>query len=78
MNKKAQFGFIRVLFVALAFIIVFALALAPIVSTAIGVSLDTGNVTGFEAFLLGGLNIWILIGFVLFVIAALIWGLNTQ
>jgi len=46
MNKLGQFGFIKVLFIALAFVIVFAIALAPIVSTAIGVSIDTGNVTG--------------------------------
>ena len=78
MNKKAQFGFIRVLFISFAFIIVFALALAPIVSTAIGVSVDTGNITGFEKFLLGGLNIWVMIGFILFVIGALIWGLNNE
>ena len=76
MNTKGQFGFIKVLFIALAFILVFAIALAPIVSTAIGVSIDTGNVTGFEKFLLGGLNIWIMIGFILFVVGSLIWGLR--
>ena len=60
MNKSGQFGFIKILFMSFAFIILFALALAPIITTAVGVSIDTGNVTGLEKFFLGGLNIWVL------------------
>jgi len=78
MNNKGQFGFIKILFISFAFIILFALALAPLITTAVGISIDTGNVTGLEKFFLGGLNIWVLIGFVLFVIGSLVWGFQSE
>jgi len=76
MDVKAQgFGFIKVLAFALLFIIFFALALAPFVTVGLGVS-DLSIFGGFGAWLVGAMNFWFLLAFVLVVIVALVYGFS--
>lgn len=74
MNNKGQFGFVRVIFFSVIFLILFSLALAPIVTTALGIS----QVDGFPGWILSKTNVWIIIGFVMFLFAALVYGMITQ
>lgn len=74
MNVKAQgFGFIRVLAFAILFFIFFALALAPFVTVGLGAS-DLSMFGGFGALVIGSLNVWFLVAFVLVVLLALVYG----
>jgi len=77
-NKKGQgFGFIRVIFYAIFFVIMFALALAPFITVAMGVS-DLSVLGGFGAWAMANLALWIFIVFVLVVLVALVYGWASQ
>jgi len=76
-SKKAQFGWIRVLFVAFAFFLVFGLGLAAFMSqSAEFFTAAWGESYPLLAWLINGMNIWIFIGALLGLIGAIVWGLN--
>jgi len=78
MNKKGQgFGFIRVIFFAIFFIVIFALALAPFITTAMGAS-DLSVLGGFGAWAMSNLGLWIFLVFLLVVFVALIYGFSSE
>ena len=78
MNKKGQgFGFIRILAFTGFFIIIFALALAPFVSTALGAT-DLSILGGFGEWAMSNLNVWFLGIFVLVVLVALVYGFSSE
>jgi hypothetical protein len=78
MNKKGQgFGFIRVIFFAIFFVIIFALALAPFVTTAMGAS-DLTVLGGFGEWAMSNLALWIFLVFILVVFVALIYGFSSE
>ena len=73
MNKKGQgFGFIRVIFFAIFFVIIFALALAPFIATSMGAT-DLSVLGGFGEWAMSNLGLWIFLVFMLVVFVALIW-----
>jgi TRAP-type mannitol/chloroaromatic compound transport system permease small subunit len=76
MNNKAQIGFLKILFFVLVFIIFFAFALAPMINTNLK-ALDL-SVWGEYAWIVGGLNIWILGAFVILVFMALAYGFSNE
>ena len=72
MNNKGQLGFIQVIVFAVLFLLFFTFALAPFVSVGLGAS----NLTimgGMGEFILGSLNVWIFLAFLLLVIFSIIW-----
>jgi len=74
MNKKGQgFGFINVIFYAILFVIFFALALAPFITTAMGVS-NLSILGGFGAWAMSNLALWIFLVFLLVVFVGLVYG----
>ena len=75
MNKKAQLGFIRIIFFAIFFLIMFALALAPFITMALGSS-DLTILGGFGAWAMSNLALWFFITFLLAVLIALIYGFS--
>jgi len=75
MDKKGQFGFIRVIFFAIFFVIIFALALAPFITTAMGSS-DLSVLGGFGEWAMSNLALWFFIVFILIVFVALVWGFS--
>jgi hypothetical protein len=74
-NKKAQLGFIRIIFFAIFFLIMFALALAPFITMALGSS-DLTILGGFGAWAMSNLALWFFITFLLAVLIALIYGFS--
>lgn len=78
MNRKGQgFGFIRVLFYGVFFLLLFSLALAPFVAGSIG-GLDLTDWGGLGAWFIGSMNIWFL-GFALIgILGALVWGFASE
>lgn len=78
MNKKGQgFGFIRVIFFAIFFVIIFALALAPFITAAMGAS-DLTVLGGFGVWAMSNLALWIFLVFILVVFVALIYGFSSE
>ena len=78
MNNKGQgFGFIRIIAIASFFLIMFALALAPFVSSALG-STDLSLLGGFGSFVVGNMNVWFFFGFIIAVFVALVWGFSSE
>jgi hypothetical protein len=75
MNKKGQLSFLNVLVFGILFIVFFSLALAPIVSELLEVA-DLSQLGTMGAFLIGSLNIWIFVAFILVVIMAIVMGLR--
>lgn len=77
MNNKGQaFGFIKVIFIGIAFLLVFG-ALAGVVSGGIEMFVNQwGDTYPLLAWIMSGTNIWIFIGGVLAVIGGIVWGLN--
>lgn len=74
MNNKGQgFGFIRVIFFAIFFLILFALALAPFITTAMGAS-ELSILGGFGAWAMSNLALWIFLVFLLVVFVGLVYG----
>jgi len=76
-NKGQGFGFIRVLFYAIFFLIMFALALAPFITTAMGAS-DLTVLGGFGAWAMNNLALWIFLVFMLVVFVAVIFGFSSE
>jgi len=77
MNKKGQLGFIRVIFIAIAFLLVFAIGLAGVVSDSTEVfTSEWGSSYPLLAWLIGGMNIWIFIGALIAIIGAIVWGIS--
>ena len=78
MNKKAQrFSFIAVIFIALFFIVMFALGLAPMVTALLG----GANLTvlgGFGSWVASNLNVWFFMAFIIGIFALLAWGFGGQ
>lgn len=64
MNRKGQVGggIIKVVFGAIAFIILWAMFFAEIINEQCQMMIATYNLTGYEAFLLLNMNLWIGIG----------------
>lgn len=74
--KKGQFYFIRVLFIALAFFLIFAfLAKTTSDSTEIFAS-DWGEDYPFLAWIISGINVWIFIGGLLGIVAGIVFQAN--
>lgn len=55
----------------------FALALAPFITTAMGVS-DLSVLGGFGAWAMSNLALWIFIVFMLVIFVALVWGFSSE
>jgi hypothetical protein len=78
MDKKGQgFGFIKVIFFAIFFIIIFALALAPFIGVALGAT-DLGLLGGFGEWAMSNLALWVFLVFLLVVFVALIYGFGSE
>jgi len=78
LNKRAQgFGFIRVIFFAIFFLIMFALALAPFIGVAMGAT-DLSVLGGFGAWAMGNLALWIFMVFMIMVLVALVYGFSSE
>ena len=78
LNKRAQgFGFIRVIFFAIFFLIMFALALAPFISVAMGAT-DLSVLGGFGAWAMSNLALWMFFTFLIMVLVALVYGLSSE
>lgn len=74
MNKKGpKLGFIKVLGISIFFVIIFALGLAPMVSTSLG-TLDLSVYGYFGSWIVGSLNVWYLGAFALAVLIGLLYG----
>ena len=75
MFKKAQgFGFLRILFVGGFFLLMFALALAPMVSQSLG-GLDFSDWGPFGSWVVSHMTVWFFGVFVLTILLALVYGL---
>lgn len=70
MNTKAQLSPFTILFIALIFIIILAVGLAPIVSTTTTVALQTSGVSGIEGFIINNMLLWIIIAFIIWILWA--------
>ena len=78
MNNKGQgFGFIRVLFFAGLFLVLFSLALAPIVTAMLGAG-DLSQLGGFGSWVFSNLNIWYFGSFLLVVLVSLVYGYSSE
>jgi hypothetical protein len=64
MNKKGQSVF-TVVFLIIIFFLIMAAGLGTFVTTMVGISIDTGGLTGLEAFLVGNLLLFILLAFII-------------
>jgi hypothetical protein len=70
------FNFIKVIFIALFLIIIFAL-LSPVVSDSIDVWKGTiGNSAPFLTFIISGMNFWIFLGLVIGILAGIVYGVQ--
>jgi hypothetical protein len=76
MNKKGQLGFLKVIAVGFMFILLFALALAPMVNTMLGVA-NLSEFGNFGAWVIGSLNVWFILAFFLVIISALLIGISS-
>ena len=75
MNSRGQgFGFLRILFVGGFFLLMFALALAPMVTSALG-GFDFSDWGVFDSFVVSHLALWFFGCFVLAILVALVVGL---
>ena len=78
MNVKGQgFGFIGVIFFAIFFLIIFALALAPVVTSALGAT-DLSVLGGGGSWAISNLALWFFLVFMLTVFVALIYGFGSE
>lgn len=78
MNKKGQgFGFIRVLVVGGFFLIMFALALAPFITTALGAT-DLSVLGRFGEWAMSNIALWVFIVFLLVILVALVYGFGSE
>lgn len=77
-NCRAQgFGWIRLFFYSVFFLIIFALALAPFVTSSVG-GVDLSDWGVFGAWVVGHMNVWFFGVFVLAVLVALVFGVVTS
>lgn len=67
MNRKAQSIF-TIAFIMLVFVIILALALAPIITTTTGIAVTAGSLTGLEAFFMANLLLWVILIFIIWVL----------
>ena len=78
LNKLGQFGFIRVIFVGIAFMLIFGL-LASTVNDSTEIFTNQWSADyPFVSWLYSGLNVWIFIGGLLGIVGALIWGFRSD
>lgn len=76
-NTKGQLDFLRLIPFIVIFILFFIFGLAPFVDTVLDNS-DLSVLGGMGALLIGSLNLWIILAFVILVFTALIFGFATQ
>jgi hypothetical protein len=72
--KKAQVGIIGVIFLVVVFVIVWFLWLGGVVSDFGQLAIETGGLTGAEAFFFANLNLWIFIALILGLMAFVMLG----
>jgi len=77
MNNKGQLGFLKILVFAILFIVFFAIALAPMVVTMLGIS-DLSQFGSLGQLIIGSFNVWILLGFVVLIFSAILIGLSNE
>ena len=78
MNRKGQnFNFIGVIFFGIFFLIIFAIGLAPMVSSLLG-GANLSVLGSLGAWVAANLNVWFFIAFVIAMLSLLVWGLNTR
>ncbi len=76
-SNKGQLGFIRVIFLAIAFLLIFSLGLAKVMSDSVEIfTVQWGSSYPLFAFIVGGMNIWVFIGFIIAIIGAIVWGIS--
>ena len=76
LSKSGQgFGFVRVLFVGGFFLILFALGLAPFVSSVL-IASNTSVLGGFGSFVVDHMALWFLGVFLLVMFVALVYGFS--
>lgn len=73
-NKRGQLNLIRIFFIVIIFIFIWAFWLGQFLNEYSAQFLATGYVTGLEAFLWANLNLWIALGLFLGVLIALYSG----
>jgi len=73
MNNKAQ-SVITIAFWVIVFIIGFAVFFGGWINTIGEDAISSGQVTGFEAFVYGNLNVFIIIALIIFILAYLYMG----
>ena len=78
MNNKGQgFNFIQVIFVGIFFLIIFAIGLAPMVSSLLG-GVDLSVLGSFGSWVAGNLNVWFFLAFIVGLLALLVWGFGSS
>ena len=74
MNRKAQnFNFIGVIFFGLFFLIIFAVGLAPMVTSLLG-GADLSVLGTFGSWVASNMNVWFFIAFIVAILSLLVWG----
>jgi hypothetical protein len=73
---RGQFMFIPWLVLVAFFIAFWVLAVAPFVNTTTQDAITTNQMSGIEAFLLAGMNVWILLAVILGVIVVIYFGVG--
>lgn len=74
MTERGQVGIISVFFLLCVFIIIWALVLAPMISTTGQLAIAGGNLTGLEAFFAGNFNLIILFCIIIAMVALGVYG----
>jgi len=78
MDRKAQgFGFISVIFVALFFLIIFSLALAPMVTALLG-GANLGILGSGAAWFFSNMNVWYFVAFMIAIVGLVVWGASSN
>jgi len=68
MSRKGQASIFSVIFIIIIFLIIFGVALAPIVTTTMGVAVESSGETGIGAFIMDNFLLWIIIAFLIFIL----------
>lgn len=73
-NRKGQIGYVGVIATLIMFFIIWALFFADFINTWADQAVGTGNFGGLESFLIGNLNLFILISLILGVLSLIYFG----
>jgi hypothetical protein len=71
MNTKAQMSPFTVVFLAIIFILILSVGLAPFITTVTGIALSTSGVGGIEGFFIANLLLWVILAFIIWILWAL-------